>query len=143
MASSAKSAFGTKLYRGGSGTPKTSGQLVEEVASIEPADKTDEDVDVTSHDSVATEDINSGCPDEGEVIVEGVYVAGTGQELLRGDVAGAKQGYYVNLAGGSGQKQLDFNATVKSFSLQTGLRDAIRFRARIKITEAVTWTNQS
>lgn len=145
MTTSAKSAFGTKLYRGGSGTPKTGGQLIEEVDSLGPPEGTDEVIPATSHDSTKTEAILAGCVDEGEITIEGFYVAGTGQELMRGtDLGGAAQGYYINLAGGSGQKQLDFSAVVHTFGVLTpDLKGAIRFRAVMKITGAVTWTNQS
>jgi len=143
MPSSAKSAFGTKLYRGGSGTPKTGGTLIEELTSIDPPEASDVDVDATSQDSASvSEDINSGCVDGGEITIEGNYTAAAGQELLRGDAGGAAQGYYINLAGGSGQKQLDFSANVKNFKLNLALRDAIRFSAKLRITGAVTWTNQ-
>lgn len=139
----AKKAFGTQMHRGGSGTPKTGGQLIELATDITLPQELSEAIEVTSHDSTKGEHINSYA-DEGEIVLNGVYTAATGQELARGDVGGAAGGYYVNLAGGSGQKQLDFSCIVTGFGLQpAGLRDDLGYTLTVKITGVVTWTNQS
>ena len=143
MTTSATKAFGSKLYRGGSGTPKTSGTEIEEIFSIDPPEALCEMLEATSHDSTKGEHINSYV-DEGDISIEMNYTAATGQEALRGDLGGDATGYYINLAGGSGYKQLDFSACVHSFKLGSlGIKDKITATAKLKITGAVTWTNQS
>jgi len=142
MTTAAKSAFGTKLYRGGAGTPKTGGQLIEECDVVEPPESTDAEIKVTSHDSTDQEYILQGCVDAGEMNVSMNYKAGTGQELLRGDLGGAAQGYYINLPGGAGQKQLDFLALVKRFKLGSPIDGKVAAEITMRITGPVTWTNQ-
>jgi len=139
----AQKAFASKLYRGGSGTPKTGGQVIETGVDVTLPEALSEAVEVTSHDSTRGEHINTYV-DEGEVVVTGPYTAATGQELARGDLGGVAGGWYINLAGGSGQKQLDFSAIVTGFGLTpAGLRDFVGFTLTLKITGVVTWTNQS
>jgi hypothetical protein len=144
MTTAAKTAFGSKLYRGSSGTPRTGGQLIEEVTNLTLPDQVDPQFDATSHDSSADEFVNVGCLNNGNISVEMNYKAATGQELMRGtDLGGAATGYYVNLAGGSGQAQLYFSAAVKSFKLGAELKGAIKATAVLTITGPVTWTTQS
>ena len=143
MATSAVAAHGTKLYRGSSGTPRTGGQVIEEVFNLDPPEQTAPEIDATSHDSAAAEYILSSCLNNGELTIEMHYVAGTGQELLRGDHGGGPIGYYINTAGGSGQAQLYFTALVKSFKLGTGREDSIKATAVLRITDTLTWTTQS
>jgi hypothetical protein len=139
----AQKAFGTKLYRGGSGTPKTGGQEIETTQEITLPQALSEVVETTAHSSTKATFLNTYV-DEGEIVAVGSYTAATGQELCRGDLGGAATGYYVNTAGGSGKKQLDFSALVTGFGLEPAdLRGEIRYRATLKITGAVTWTNQS
>jgi len=143
MTTAATKAFGTKLYRGSSGTPRTGGQLIEELSNIDLPEAASKVAEVTSHDSTKGEHINTYV-DEGEISIEGNYVAGTGQELLRGtDLGGAAVGYYVNLAGGSGAVQIYFSALVTSFKLAAPMDGQHKFTAKLKITGAVTWTTQS
>lgn len=143
MTTGAKTAHGTLIYRGGSSTPKTGGQVIEEVFNIELPEEVAEAIDASSHDVTTKEFIPGGLTDSGEVVVEMYYKAGTGQELMRGDRGGAATGYYINLAGGGTQKQLDFSALVTNFKLSAGRGEAITARATLKITAAITFTAQS
>lgn len=136
MTTAAKAAFGTKLYRGGGGAagqPRTGGTLIEEITETELPEKACDAIDVTSHDSAAAEFINS-YPDEGEISVEMNYTGATGQEALRGDLGGAAVAYYINLAGGGGQKQLAFSALVRSWKFGAGRKGQVTASARLKIT---------
>lgn len=143
MTTAAVAAHGTKIYRGGTGTPKTGGQVIEECHVVEPGEQTAPEIDATSHDSTSTEAILCSCVDNGEVNLEMHYDAGTGQELLRGDLGGSAQTWYINLAGGSGQKQLEFSGLVKQFKLTAGRTDGIGATATIRVTGGVTWNTQS
>ena len=143
MTTSAQFAHGTKLYRGGTGTPKTGGQLIEECHVVEPPEQTATEIDATSHDSSSTEAILSSCVDNGEVNLEFHWTAATGQELLRGDLGGSATTYYINYAGGSGQKQLEFSGLCKSFKTSAGRTDGLGGTATLRITGDVTWNTQS
>lgn len=143
MTTSARSGHGTLIYRGGSGTPKTGGTLIEEVTDIELPDEVDESIDATGHSSTADEYIPSECPNSGEVTVTGNYTHATGQEAMRGDNGGAATGYYVNLPGGADQKQLDFSLLVYSFKLVPNRKGALQFTAKGRITGGITWNTQS
>ena len=141
MTTSAIKGFGTKLYRGGSGTPKTGGTLVEEVFSFDLPEALAHMTEVTSHDSAKGEHIATYV-DEGEVTIQMYYSAATGQELVRADLGGAATAYYINLAGAT-SKQLDFSAIVSSFKPDAPMDGPTQATAKMKITGAVTFTAQS
>lgn len=141
MTTAAKKAFGTKLYIGGSGTPNTGGTLIEEVTSIEPGEEAAKEVEVTSHDSTAAEYIASYI-DSGSVAIEGNYTAAAGQVLLKANLGAAASNYYVNLAGGTGQKQLSFSAFCSKWQVQAALDGGIKYRATLRTTGAVTYNTQ-
>ena len=144
MTTAATTAHGTLLYRGASGTPRSGGQLIEEVQTMGLPEHTDEVIDVTSHDSAAVERILRGCIDYGQIEITGFYSANTGQELVRGtDLGGSATGFYVNLAGGSGKVQIYFSAVVSAWQLVTDDPGGIMYRAVLNITGAVTYTTQS
>jgi len=89
MTTSAKSGFGTKLQYGDAASPEKF-TTVAELINIDPPEMSDVDIDVTSHDSPdATEDINSGCVDHGEIVSEGNFVNDATQTAVRGNVGGA------------------------------------------------------
>ena len=142
MATSANAAYKTLIQYGDGATPELF-TTVAEVKEIDPPEQTAPEIDATSHDSAAAEYILSDCINNGELTIEMHYVAGTGQELLRGDLAGSATGYYINTAGGSGQAQLYFTALVKSFKLGTARDDSIKATAVLRITDTLTWTTQS
>ena len=143
MATSAVAAHGTKIYIGETGTPRTGGQVIEEVHNLDPPEQAAPEIDATSHDSVANEYILSSCEDSGEITLEMHYVAGTGQEQLRALLAGAATGFYINAAGGSGQAQLYFEALLKSFKLGSDRTGDLQATAVLRVTDAITWTTQS
>ena len=142
MTTAAKSAHATQVQYGDGGSPELFTTLAE-VVKIEPPEQTATEIDATSHDSTSTEAILCSCVDNGEVNLEMHYDAGTGQELLRGDLGGSAQTWYINLAGGSGQKQLEFSGLVKQFKLTAGRTDGIGATATIRVTGGVTWNTQS
>src|ERR1035437_977441 len=141
MTTAATKAFGTKLYIGGSATPKTGGTVVEEVFSLELPEALAKSVEVTSHDSTKGEHINSYV-DEGEVTAQFRYSGATEQEVLRGLLGGVATQMYINLAGGTGKKQLDFMGLVQSFKLTAPMDGAIEATSKIKITGVVTFNTQ-
>lgn len=141
MATAATKAFGTKLYIGGSGTPTTGGTVLEEVSALDLPEALAKVVEVTSHDSTKAEFVNSYV-DEGEVGVTMLYSAATEQEAYRALVGGAATQMYINLAGGTGKKQLSFSGLVTSFKLGAELAGAIQATSKIKITGPVTFNTQ-
>lgn len=142
MTTSARSGHGTLIYEGGTGTPKTGGTLIEEVTDIDLPDEVDETIEATSHDSTADEYIPSGCPNSGEVTVTGNWTGATGQAAMKADKGGAATQYYINLPGGSDQKQLDFMLLVNSFKITSDRKGVLQFTAKGRITGAITWTAQ-
>jgi len=146
MGTGAKTAFGTKIYVGGTGTPKTGGTLVEEVNNITLPEQVAEAIKTTSHDSTAGEYIPPGIAESGDVTIEMLYKAATGQELVRGDLNVDATQYYINLAGGSGQKQLDFLAFATNWNwggADAQSPDAIKVTATLKISGGIALNTQS
>lgn len=143
MTTSATKGFGTKLYIGGTATAtSSSGTLVEEIFSLDLPEGLSKTAEVTSHDSTKAEHINTYV-DEGEITAQGRYSAATEQEVLRGLVGGAATNMYINMAGGSGKKQLDFVGLVTSFKLSAPMDGPIDFSAKIKVTGSVLFGTQS
>lgn len=147
MTTSAKTTYATKLYRGGSGSPKTGGTAIEEVQDLGLPEEVSEAINATSHDSSGVaEYIPSELIDGGEVTGTLLYSAATGQVALYGDLGGAAQGYYINFPGGSGKKQLDFSACVTRWKwgdAPAQTPDALKAEFTMKITGAVTVGTQS
>lgn len=143
MTTSATKGFGTKLYIGGTATAtSSSGTLVEEVFSLDLPEALSKTAEVTSHDSTKGEHINTYV-DEGEITAQMRYSGATEQEVLRGLLGGAATNMYINLAGGTGKKQLDFVGLVTGFKLSAPLDGAIDATAKIKITGPVSFGTQS
>jgi hypothetical protein len=141
MTTTATKGFGTKLYIGGTGTPLTSGTVVEQISNLDLPEALAKMAEVTSHDSTKAEHIATYV-DEGEIGVEMLYSAATEQEVYRALVGGAATQMYINLAGGTGKKQLGFLGIVQSFKLGTPLDGAVSASSKIKITGPVTWGTQ-
>ena len=146
MGTGAKTAFGTKIYVGGTGTPKTGGALVEEVTTITLPEQVAEAINATSHDSAAGEYIPPGIVLNGQVTAEMLYKAATGQELVRANLNVAATQYYINLAGGQNQKQLDFLAFCTNWAWGAADAqgpDAIKATATIQISGGITLNTQA
>jgi len=144
MTTAAKTSFGTKIYKGGTGTPKTGGTLVEEVNSIELPEEVADAIEAVSHDATTAESIPGGLTDPGEVSFTLLYSGDTGQTAVRTALGAAASQWYINLAGGSSQKQLDFMAIVTSFKLGTAARgNAITATCKLRVTGAITFNTQS
>jgi len=139
--SSAKKAQGTKVYLGTSSTtyPKTGGTAIAEVQSITLPNQQVAAIDATSHDSTAAEVI-AGLPDNGEVSMEMLYVGSAGQAALRTNV-GNTQHFYINLAGGTNQPQIEFIALNQSWNWGSASgtgNEALKATATLRISGAVT-----
>jgi len=141
MATAMRAAKGTLLYKGGTGTPKTGGTLIEEVAEIECPNQEAADIEATSHDSTAEEFIN-GIMANGTVTATVHYTGATGQAALNTALGGAAAQYYINLPGAT-SPQLDFMGLCKSRQWLTPLKGGLDAKYTIKVTGALSVTAQS
>ncbi len=128
MSSSAKSAFGTTLKKGGT--------AIAELTNITGPSQTADEIDVSSHDSPdGYREFIQGMRDGGEITIEGHCVPGdTGQAALWTDFQDGSLDEYVITFPTAFATTVTFDALVVAFDMTEPFEDKAGFTATLKIS---------
>lgn len=130
---------GSTFARGDGASPEVF-TTVGDIVSMSGPSITKEEIEVTALDSTAKEFIGA-LDDPGEITLELNWNPQDAEHvLLRSDAEGSATGNFRIVWNDVSSTQVDFNAEVMEFSINTEANVAVKASVRLKINGALTWS---